>query len=139
MSLSWEDEVDGAIGPVSHDIEDGFYREELSFNLSDNGLVEVTSICPFGPETSDAAVDDVMGSVPNDVEDRAVEEELLPGLLTNFHISEIWLLLLDLLMTSESPDDIMGSVLCHDISDGTVSKAMIADGDTNDLGWSMLE
>ena len=80
-----------------------------------------------------------MESVLNEAEDSAVEEELPPGLLTNFYISEIWLVLLDLLMTSESPDDIMGSVLCHDISDGTVSKAMIADGDTNDLGWSMLE
>ena len=104
---------------MPHDIEDGCFYEELSFDLLDNGLIEETSICPFGPEMPDAAVDYVMASVLNDAEDSAVEEELPPGLLANFVIGEIWLVPLDFLMTFESVDDIKESVLCDDISDAT--------------------
>ena len=107
------------MGPVPHDIDDVFSYEELSFDLPDHGLIEETSICPFGPEMPDAAVDDVMASVLNDAEDSAVEEELPPGLLANVLIGETWLVPLDLIVTYEAPDDIMGSVPCDDISDGT--------------------
>jgi len=80
-SVILEDAVDGAMGPVPSDIDDGAFHEELSFDLPDNDLIEETSISPFASERPDDAVDDVMGSVLKDAEDSAVEEELPPGLL----------------------------------------------------------
>ena len=138
-SLILEDAVDGAMGPVPSDIDDGAFHEELSFDLPDNDLIEETSISPFASERPDDAVDDVMGSVLKDAEDSAVEEELPPGLLANFVIGEIQFLPFHLLMTYDAVDDAMGSMRYDDISDGTVSRAAVSDRDMDDLVWSMLE